>query len=107
MIVYLVYAGNTLIAIFRNEKKADEYIAEYGDEYFSKESWVTEWTKLKLFFIILFGIFFNFSVFTSEKKKNVIPHILKERENVLLISLIKQYGLSLMTTIFDMALTQK
>ena len=45
MIVYLVYAGNTLIAIFRNEKKADEYIAEYGDEDFYKESWVTEWTK--------------------------------------------------------------
>jgi len=42
MIVYLVYVGTTLIAIFRNEKKADEYIAKYGDENFSKESWVTE-----------------------------------------------------------------
>ena len=30
------------MAIFRNEKKADEYIAKYGDEDFSKESWVTE-----------------------------------------------------------------
>ena len=42
MIVYLVYVGKTLMAIFRNEKKADEYIAKYGDEDFYKESWVTE-----------------------------------------------------------------
>ena len=42
MIVYLVYSGTILMAIFRNEKKADEYIAQYGDEDFYKESWVTE-----------------------------------------------------------------
>ena len=42
MIVYLMYSGTILMAIFRNEKKADEYIAKYGDEDFYKESWVTE-----------------------------------------------------------------
>ena len=31
MIVYLVYVGTTLIAIFRNEKKADEYIAKWHE----------------------------------------------------------------------------
>ena len=42
MIVYLVYDGPSLMSIFRNEKKADEYIEKYGDENFYKETWVTE-----------------------------------------------------------------
>lgn len=42
MVVYLVYDGKTLMSIFRNEKKANEYIEKYGDENFYIETWVTE-----------------------------------------------------------------